>query len=421
MPEGGAGCPCGTSAGRAPLPPPSRTAPLPAYETAEATAVLPAYETADATLALPARAGAATLPPYPYPETPAPSPYGPAPARTAEPAQAFTDALAAAEDFDPLRIRPYVTLDENARPPAEPDTAGPLPPLAATPPPPPGAMPPHARGHRSAHRGQRRPMKAVAFGVAAAAVLSGAAFASGMFSGDAHTDEALADTTHTGLPDEGLPDGSTTGPAQPAARSALSSPDASGPARTSTARTTRAVGPAVGHRAAPAAAHADGSLAPGDSGARVAALQRRLGGMHLYHGSDSGLYGQDLATAVRIYQMYRHVTGDPPGVYGPETRRALESEQIPGASTEHSTGRHSTTQHSGHSGHSGHTGQAVTAYTRESSAGGQPCGADTGRGAYGGDSAERGGNTYGGGHAGTPSGGSSGKSHGGSTGGSHRR
>ncbi|MBP0461717.1 hypothetical protein JFN87_30305, partial [Streptomyces bomunensis] len=47
-----------------------------------------------------------------------------------------------AEDFHPLHIRPYVTLDEHERPDAAPRTAGPLPPLARVLPPPPGPMPP---------------------------------------------------------------------------------------------------------------------------------------------------------------------------------------------------------------------------------------------------------------------------------------
>ncbi|MBP0461932.1 peptidoglycan-binding domain-containing protein, partial [Streptomyces montanisoli] len=202
---------------------------------------------------------------------------------------------------------------------------------------------PHAPDRADAGRGARRPMKAVALGVTAAAVLGTAAFASGMFSGGG-SGEALADATHAGLPDTTLPDAATAAPAQPSGHSALSG--------TSSRTSATAKNIAAGHSASSSAQHgadsaaggrtartdAGNSLAYGDSGSRVAALQRRLAEMYLYHGAQDGEYGRSVAASVRIYQMYRHVKGDQPGVYGPNTRRALESEQTPRQGTQDAGG-----------------------------------------------------------------------------------
>ncbi|MGI5399348.1 peptidoglycan-binding domain-containing protein [Streptomyces sp. CA-135486] len=69
-----------------------------------------------------------------------------------------------------------------------------------------------------------------------------------------------------------------------------------------------------------------GTLRPGDSGPEVVELQQRLAEVWLYSGPMDGQYSQSVETAVRGYQDDRHVKGDPKGVYGPKTRRALESE-----------------------------------------------------------------------------------------------
>jgi peptidoglycan hydrolase-like protein with peptidoglycan-binding domain len=242
--------------------------------------------------------------------------------------------MAAAEDFNPLRIRPYVTLDEDDRPTTELRMAGPLPPLAPELPPPPGAMPPQVPAPDARHRAPRRPMKAVAFGVTAVAVLSTAAFATGVFSGGEHTDEALADATHTGLPDAGLPDGPSSGTPSTPSTSALSPSSPSPSASLSTAPATHAA-PVVKaepvHRDEAEQPHVAGagSLRFGDSGSQVVALQQRLSSLYLYHGSADGHYDQGVESSVRIYQMYRHINGDPPGVYGPNTRQALEAEKAP--------------------------------------------------------------------------------------------
>ncbi|WP_323180955.1 peptidoglycan-binding domain-containing protein [Streptomyces sp. NBC_01142] len=67
-------------------------------------------------------------------------------------------------------------------------------------------------------------------------------------------------------------------------------------------------------------------LRRGDSGQEVAELQQRLTEVWLYGGPADGQYGDGVEDAVRVFQWDRDVRGDPEGVYGPNTRRALESE-----------------------------------------------------------------------------------------------
>lgn len=54
-------------------------------------------------------------------------------------------------------------------------------------------------------------------------------------------------------------------------------------------------------------------------------LQERLGQLGLYTGTPDGGFGSRTERAVRDFQSYTGVDGDPAGVYGPATRRALES------------------------------------------------------------------------------------------------
>ncbi|MYZ41246.1 peptidoglycan-binding domain-containing protein, partial [Streptomyces sp. SID4917] len=68
------------------------------------------------------------------------------------------------------------------------------------------------------------------------------------------------------------------------------------------------------------------SLGPGDSGPEVVELQNRLEEVWLFRGPTDGQYDQRVEGAVQIYQSYRHIEGDPEGIYGPNTRRALEAE-----------------------------------------------------------------------------------------------
>ncbi|MEV7896355.1 peptidoglycan-binding domain-containing protein, partial [Streptomyces cyaneofuscatus] len=78
--------------------------------------------------------------------------------------------------------------------------------------------------------------------------------------------------------------------------------------------------------AAPPAELAPSSLRRGDQGPQVAVLQNRLAEVWLYHGDADGNFSERVENAVRVYQSYKAIQGDPAGVYGPETRRALEAE-----------------------------------------------------------------------------------------------
>ncbi|MER7201639.1 hypothetical protein CG723_18635 [Streptomyces sp. CB01635] len=66
-------------------------------------------------------------------------------------------------------------------------------------------------------------------------------------------------------------------------------------------------------------------LSTGSHGGQVKDLQRRLTQINLYTGPTDGRYSTDVADAVHRYQAARGIDEDA-GVYGPETRAALESE-----------------------------------------------------------------------------------------------
>ncbi|GAA5606890.1 MULTISPECIES: peptidoglycan-binding domain-containing protein [Streptomyces] len=346
---------------------------------------------------------------------------------------ARTAEIAAAEDFDPLRIRPYVTLTDHAgargdgsggpRPgsgtregaatggwegagpsgtrddaaspawegtatgtgPAAPDAAGnPADPgaVASTMPlflggdgpkggvgaaPDAGGTVPDGSRRRTAGatpvfapdpvRPRRRsPLGALAVGAAVAAVVGTAAFAGGLFGGDDGGNEALPEAT-TSVPDTEDEPAASVAPspsasaAPPRTHSPSATPSASPSASASptrsrdpepTATATASAPPATGaspspDAGAPSAAPPDGpppalapsSLRPGDRGPEVAELQTRLRtvGEWLYSGPvDGSSYSDQVAHSVAIYQSYKAIQGDPIGVYGPNTRRALEQE-----------------------------------------------------------------------------------------------
>jgi peptidoglycan hydrolase-like protein with peptidoglycan-binding domain len=70
-----------------------------------------------------------------------------------------------------------------------------------------------------------------------------------------------------------------------------------------------------------------GTLRQGDTGPEVAELQQRLLRVpDVYRdGSTSGTYDADLTAAVARFQLWYGISGDETGVYGNDTRRALES------------------------------------------------------------------------------------------------
>ncbi|MEU3054487.1 peptidoglycan-binding protein [Streptomyces griseus] len=324
---------------------------------------------------------------------------------------ARTAEIAAAEDFDPLRIRPYVTLTDldagaggggldgvaesgGAAASSVPGAASP-----SGVPGPPGAaettMPlflgddgpdagvgtgtsastnagtnasasaPAGPGSRRRSAGaepvfapdpvqprRRRPFGALAVGAAVAAVVGTAAFAGGLFGGDDSQDEALPEAT-TSVPDTEDEPAASVAPSPSASAapsrtpSVSASPSASPSASASPTRSqeptptaTASASPTASASAvpdgggaspappseAPPAELAGPSLRPGDRGPEVAELQNRLMEVWLYSGPSDANYNDRVENAVAIYQSYKAIQGDPAGVYGPNTRRALEAE-----------------------------------------------------------------------------------------------
>ncbi|MGW0533044.1 peptidoglycan-binding domain-containing protein [Streptomyces sp. NPDC003032] len=174
-----------------------------------------------------------------------------------------------------------------------------------------------------------------------AVVAAAVVFASGLFSSAA--DQPVRDRALPDAPTPALAE--PTKPAPPSAkRSASPSPTPSAtphaapapptakrsaPPRTpssspppSTARATGSVGatPSGGPVARTA------TLSEGDKGPGVAELQHRLSQLYLYVGEQDGTYTRQVTAAVTRYQWARGLTSDPPGEYGRQTRRSLESE-----------------------------------------------------------------------------------------------
>ncbi|GAB2758106.1 peptidoglycan-binding protein [Streptomyces bullii] len=83
----------------------------------------------------------------------------------------------------------------------------------------------------------------------------------------------------------------------------------------------------------PAGPAGPGILREGDSGPEVTELQERLLRVpDVYRdGSTSGRYDATLTAAVARFQLWYGVRGDETGVYGDDTRLALESRTPPGA------------------------------------------------------------------------------------------
>ncbi|MFF4346417.1 peptidoglycan-binding protein [Streptomyces sp. NPDC001530] len=291
---------------------------------------------------------------------------------------ARTAEAAAAEDFDPLRIRPYVELGTEGSAEGSvgdgasggADNGGaPTMRLAAVPSepqpyvadvrlfheqPPPTASaeagPPAVSDERPRRR-RRTAVLGVAGGVVA--VVAAAGIASGLFSYDAPArDGALPEDVRASVPDvsseaatvtpsENAPSTApTSAPAVPApSRSASPSPSASRSSESATP--SRSATPTQPQTQTPTTATATGSIEPtrngsdnrraqtlrrGDKGPEVTELQLRLRQLSVYTGDDNGKYDDQLEQAVRRYQWARGITADEQGVYGSATRTSLESE-----------------------------------------------------------------------------------------------
>lgn len=260
--------------------------------------------------------------------------------------------IAAAEVFDPLRVRPYVTLQNVAA--SGPAPVGgavrlPVPDGGTVPLPLPDAVDLAPRDEPATldpvdltparHRRRRQPLKGLMVVAAAVTVAGTAAFAGGLFSGEDEREKALPDRWTSAPTVSALPDTPTSSPSGSASASASASRSGTASAgRLSAGTSAGPSAPADPSAAAPSTGQAtgavteapqapgSGTLRSGDSGQEVVELQQRLAKLLLYVGPMDGRYGQSVENAVRSYQDSRNVKGDPKGVYGPKTRRALEAE-----------------------------------------------------------------------------------------------
>ncbi|MEV8591672.1 peptidoglycan-binding protein [Streptomyces sp. NPDC052012] len=305
---------------------------------------------------------------------------------TARAADALRDArtaeAAAAEDFDPLRIRPYVELDGSPAPDTpdgaqRDDTpADATMPLRAVPPetsvlptplaPPTSrpnaddldlfeATPPSGEARPAADDDTlttppRRLRRTALLGAAGAvvAVIGAAGWASGLFSYETPSrDKALPDEVRASVPDvtptEPSPAPSTSAPSaspstSPSASaspstSASASPSPSASSATPTpSKTTEPAGPTTSAPAESAEDADDGErtapapvLRRGDRGDEVTELQLRLRQLYLYNDDINGYFNRRVEDALKNYQWSRGIREEL-GVYGPQTRAMLESE-----------------------------------------------------------------------------------------------
>ncbi|MEU2620924.1 peptidoglycan-binding domain-containing protein [Streptomyces sp. NPDC007157] len=292
---------------------------------------------------------------------------------------ARTAEQAAAEDFDPLRIRPYVDLSgagagteagteagadarDGARGGGDAGADG-----GRTQPPtvvgsattalrvvrePAGAGAELGEASvASPGRGEaprRRPRWVLVLSIAGAVfgILAAAGFASGLFSHVTPARDTAAPkdvrasvpdvTPSTGSPSAAAPVTSARAPAPavPAASADASASPTASPARTvsasPSATASRSATPTRSASTTGTAASAQPTSAPvlrlGDSGAEVTELQLRLAQLRLLSGRADGHYDRETEDAVRTYQLARGILTDESGVYGTATRTALESE-----------------------------------------------------------------------------------------------
>ncbi|MGW5862438.1 peptidoglycan-binding domain-containing protein [Streptomyces sp. NPDC055239] len=286
---------------------------------------------------------------------------------------------AAAEDFDPLRIRPYVTLPEpgsadEAVPEPEPAPSLPLPPETV-------ALPRSAdvglfaaggaegRASESGAEGRtseggphlsspaaplphdeepepRRVRIGLYAGMGAVAVVTVAVLAAVLLPPDkpqrddralpdvptramnAPSDSAAKESTPTAVsPPPSAPASSASAPssasqkASPPPSPSRTASDKDRPTRPPSRSTARATD------SAKADAPSTGTvLRQGDSGPEVEELQQRLQQLYLYMGETDGTYDAPVTDAVARYQFARGTRKDAKGVYGEETRAALEAE-----------------------------------------------------------------------------------------------
>ncbi|WP_460062731.1 peptidoglycan-binding domain-containing protein [Streptomyces sp. YKOK-I1] len=258
---------------------------------------------------------------------------------------------AAAEDFDPLRIRPFAEPAVAAE--GTGDLAGPITPAGAGTAPEPVAEETEAteedeeaeeaEGVEAAAGERWRPRRLVQLsgvGAAAAVLVTGGAIAALFSYQSPARKDAGPDDIRASVPAGATVTGTATaGPSATASPTQTSASPTASPGETasesasapsgSAEPTVSPTGTGATSTAAPAPSPSGGQapvLRPGDSGPEVTELQLRLTQAGFYDGDADGRYGSEVESAVRSYQLARLVLTDESGVYGKATRAALESE-----------------------------------------------------------------------------------------------
>ncbi|MEU1459161.1 peptidoglycan-binding protein [Streptomyces sp. NPDC005727] len=279
-----------------------------------------------------------------------------------------TAEAAAAEDFDPLRIRPYVEVGGRdgdgpaEKTPAEEATlpgreasavraapadeaavaeairvSGPAAQGAASHGPGTRDLQPYgdlgaepfpapSRPVGRTHRRRTALLCVAGAGVVVAAV----GLASGAFSYQEPSRDRSAPQVRESVPDEApASPGSafSSGTASPSA-ARLPAPTPSPPVTTTPSASRSASPPAPSETASgsPGPTATALVLRRGDQGLEVIDLQTRLSALNLYPDHIDGVYTRPVEDAVRTYQVARGIRGDTLGVYGTATRASLESE-----------------------------------------------------------------------------------------------
>jgi hypothetical protein len=292
-----------------------------------------------------------------------------------------TAQAAAAEDFDPVRIRAFVEIDVDSGPldasaartegagghadepvaastddaekqseePQRPGESGRLGgdacrlPAEDTPSSSPLGIPPLQPLSEGAPERRRRHRALVVTGVGAAvAVLVTGGIVGGLFWYDGPSrEDSVSDGVRAGLPDGPPPTNvpSSLNPSRTGATDQSSATSTSSPGATSAGSQATATGTGAPSGSAPSAT-ATGTSAPspsesggrapvlrlGDKGPEVVELQLRLRQVGFYDGDADGVYDSAVENAVRGYQLTRVILQDESGVYGAATRDSLESE-----------------------------------------------------------------------------------------------
>ncbi|MFE0190577.1 peptidoglycan-binding protein [Streptomyces sp. NPDC058989] len=191
---------------------------------------------------------------------------------------------------------------------------------------------------------RRRALPAVLVAAGAAAAATAVLIGSDALSGGTHDRAAPPDggpasataAFPTGNDAPRTPSGTPSSPAAPASPSPGAT-GAGGPETTAQRHRTATPAPPAPTRASGSVTDSPDSQAPstaptgpivlreGSSGPEVTELQGRLRQLALYSGTEDGRYDAQVRDAVSRYQRAYQVTGDPDGVYGPQTRASLEA------------------------------------------------------------------------------------------------